>query len=313
MNKILIVMLNPAVDVTLSFDGFEKSKTNRTTDEISSLGGKGLNVSLVSKSFGLDVCLAGFIGEDRKEELSSVLKDNEIENAFVEVCGKTRTNFKLLDTKENSITEANGQGFCVTDEDLSKISDVISKKLAEAEILVLTGSLPKGVNSDFYAKCVEMANEKGVKTILDASGKALKMAIDKKPFAIKPNIEELCEYFGEEIKDEKEIVCKVKDLLSSGIDTVCVSLGKDGAILAKGESIYRAKTFPVEVKSTVGAGDSMVGAMCYAITNGLDLEKSLKLMVSAGCKTSSKKGTELCKKDEVFDSEKKVKTQELVL
>lgn len=313
MTKIVTLMLNPSVDVMLEFDEFIKTKTNRVQNKISEMGGKGLNVSFVAKSFGLSVCATGFIGTDKESELSELLKEAGIENAFVTVQGETRTNFKLLDKKEGSVTEVNGQGFSVSEEKIKELEKVLEKCLSDAEILVLTGSIPKGIGADFYAKCIEKANEKGVKTVLDASGAALKAALFQKPYAIKPNIDELSELAGKTLEEDSEIAEMVNKLLSDGIKLVTVSMGADGALFANADKILRAKAFDIDFKSAVGAGDSMVGAICYSIACGQSLERTARLGISAGCITTSKIATNLCKAEEVFANEDRVKILEMTV
>lgn len=313
MTKIVTLMLNPSVDVMLEFASFIKTKTNRIINEISQIGGKGLNVSFVAKSFGLSVCGTGFIGTDKKAELANILDEAGICNAFVEVDGKTRTNFKLLDSGEGSVTEANGQGFSITCEKLKELEEVLDKCLDDCEILVLTGSLPKGVDADFYAKCIEKASKKGVKTVLDASGKSLSLALEKKPYAIKPNIDELSEFYGKTLSDEQEICRAIEKLTNDGVGLVTVSMGADGAIFSDGKKIIRAKAFDIDFKSAVGAGDSMVGAICYSIAENAAIEKMARLAISAGCITTSKIATNLCTAEEVYESEDKVDISELIL
>ena len=311
MTKIVTLMLNPSVDLMLEFDEFIKTKTNRVKNRIEHMGGKGLNVSFVAKSFGLDVCAAGFIGNDKKDMLFDVLDKAGIENAFVCVDGETRTNIKILDKAEGSVTEANGQGFEVTEENLAELEKVLDKALDGAEILVLTGSLPKGVDADIYAKMTEKANAKGIKTVLDASGKALELAASKKPYAVKPNIDELSELVGKTLTDDKEVADAIDKLLASGINLVVVSKGADGAIFGDKEKKISAKAFEIDFKSAVGAGDSMVAAICYSIANGIETEKAAKLGISAGCMTTSKTATNLCTADEVFANENRVEISEM--
>lgn len=308
MAKVVTLMLNPSVDVMLEFESFTKTKTNRVKNQIEHMGGKGLNVSLVARSFGLDVCATGFIGKDRKEELAKILSDAGIENAFVEVEGKTRTNYKLMDKKDGTVTEANCQGFSVNKEDVVQLEKTLERVLDGADILVLTGSLPQGVGVGFYADCIEKANSKGIKTILDASGEALKLAITKKPYAIKPNIDELSELAEKTLTDEKEIKDVMTKLNQSGISLIVASMGADGALFSQnGKTVY-GKTFPIDFKSAVGAGDSMVGAICYSIAEKLSLEKMARLSVAAGCITTSKTATNLCTAEEVFTNEERVET-----
>ena len=306
MAKIVTLMLNPSVDIMLEFESFIKTKTNRVKNKIELMGGKGLNVSKVASSFGLDVCATGFIGKDRAKELSQILEKSGIENAFVEVDGETRINYKFADLSDGTLTEANSRGFSVSKEDVTKLEKVIKKVLDDAEILVLTGSLPQGVSADFYAECIEKANTKGIKTVLDASGEALKVAIEKKPYAIKPNIDELSEYFGKVLTDKQEISDVLKELNKKGVNLVVASMGAEGAYLSQNENVLFGKTFDIEFMSAVGAGDSMVGAMCYAISENLTLERMARLSIAAGCITTSKSATNLCTAMEVFTNEERV-------
>ncbi len=308
MAKIVTLMLNPAVDVMLEFDEFKKTKTNRVKNQTEHMGGKGLNVSKVASSFGLCVCASGFIGADKSDELSQILKKYGIENAFVKVGGKTRTNYKLMDKSDGTVTEANCPGFCVDAADVSKLEEKLEKILEGAQILVLTGSLPKGVDTDFYAKCIEKANKKKIKTILDASGEALKIALFKKPYAIKPNIDELSELVGKELVEDSDIKSVVSDLNQQGISLVVASMGADGAMFSQNGKIVFGKCFDIDFMSAVGAGDSMVGAMCYSIAESIPLDKMVKLCVAAGCITTSKPATDLCCAEEVFKNEERVVT-----
>ena len=308
MAQLVTLMLNPSVDVMLEFDEFQKTKTNRVKNQIELMGGKGLNVSLVAASFGLSVCATGFIGKDKAESLSQILADSGIENAFVEIEGNTRTNYKLADKSDGTVTEANCKGFSVCYEKREEIQNVLEKTLEGAEILVLTGSLPEGIDSDFYAECIEMANKKGIKTVLDASGEALRFALEKKPYAIKPNIDELSEFAGKTLTDENEIKDIMKQLNKSGIGLVVASMGGAGALFSQNGEVIRGKTFDIDFMSAVGAGDSMVGAMCYSIAQNLPLERLARLSIAAGCITTSKSATNLCRADEVFLNEERVET-----
>ncbi len=308
MAKVVTLMLNPSVDVMLEFDTFEKTKTNRVINQIEHMGGKGLNVSLVARSFGLEVCATGFIGKDKKEELSQILANVQIENAFVTVEGKTRTNYKLMDKSEGAVTEANCKGFDVSYEKVAELEQVLDKTLSDADILVITGSLPQGIDAQFYAKCIEKANKRGIKTILDASGKALKLAISKKPYAIKPNIDELSEFVGKKLTTEQEVKTTMNELNQNGVTIVVASMGADGAMFSREKEIIKGKTFDIDFKSAVGAGDSMVAAMCYAIAENLTLKRMAQLCIAAGCVTTSKSATNLCKAEEVFINEERVET-----
>ena len=306
MAKVVTLMLNPSVDVMLEFDEFTKTKTNRVKKQTEKMGGKGLNVSLVAASFGLDVCATGFIGNDKEQELTQILSNAGIKNSFLVVEGKTRTNYKFMDESDKTVTEANCHGFTVDADKLLELERTLDVILADADIFVLTGSIPKGVSTDFYAKCIKKANLKGIKTILDASGEALYKALCEKPYAIKPNIDELSELVGKTLTEEQEIKSAMASLNKQGVNLVAVSMGADGAIFSQDNKTVRGKTFDIEFKSAVGAGDSMVGAICYSVAKKLPIERTARMSIAAGCITTSKPATNLCTAEEVFTNEERV-------
>ena len=155
----------------------------------------------------------------------------------------------------------------------------------------MSGSLPKGAPVDLYKTWSEIANENGAKVLLDADNEMLKEGIKGEPFLIKPNEKELEAYFGEKITTKTDIIEKCGEIFAQGVSIIVVSLGADGCMLLTKDDAVSFEPIRVEVKSTVGAGDSMLAAIAYEL-NALDLTSSLDLdklisIVSLGVAASS--------------------------
>lgn len=308
-HDVVAVTLNPSIDKTISIRQFQLYELNRVNNERTDPGGKGINVAKVLKNFGIDVLVTGFIGGRQGRYLLEFLRNGGIENHFIEVDGETRTNIKIIDESINKTTEVNEAGFFVNNDYIDAFMNHLNKLLDSASILTLGGSVPPGVSDSIYAQCIELARQKGVKTILDADKSALAKGIKAKPYAIKPNIRELEDLTGYRISFMSEIVKAGYWLLDHGIELVIVSMGPDGAVVMDKNEAYKVDTFSTDVKSTVGAGDSMVGALAYAIINKKPLREIAALTTAAGTVTVSKAGTQLCTIGEVLEAAPKVKCQ----
>ena len=302
MNKyILTVTLNPCIDRTIAIHGFNYGGLNCPLYIRDDVGGKGINVSKVLSDSGMEICTyaltAGGNGNKVKECVASVGG----RGIFTDCEGETRVNIKLQDTKSGITTEINDRSFGISEDKAEVIEKTITELLSDCCIMVLSGSLPRGIDKGFYARLTDKAKEKGVKVILDADGDKLKEGIGAKPYAIKPNIHEFGQLNGKEYQNNDELIQDMKKYVDSGISLVAVSMGAEGAIFADKTGVASAKPFDIKCESTVGAGDSMVAAMAYCICKGESLTSIAKHCTAAGTLTSSKKGTEVCSFREISE------------
>jgi 1-phosphofructokinase len=301
MKQIWTVTLNPALDKTVSVDGFEPGHTNRIRSMRLDAGGKGINVAKVLRGFHAAVgafgCQAGNTGEAIRKKLDSL----GIPHRFLEAEGETRTNLKIVDERSQVTTELNEPGLLVTPELLETLLQEYRALLDTAAVMVLAGSLPPGAPEDFYCKLIELARERGVPTILDADGPALRRGVEALPFAIKPNLDELQRLTGRKLESEPDILAAAKELVERGIGQVLVSMGGDGSLFVAGDVAIRVQPFPIRPQSTVGAGDSMVAALAYSLVKKLPVETVARLTSAAGTVTATKPGTEVCQLNEVMD------------
>ncbi|SHH16879.1 1-phosphofructokinase [Desulforamulus hydrothermalis] len=297
-SKVVTVTLNPALDKTITIPQLEVGGLNRVEQVRLDPGGKGINVAKVLKKFSVDVIATGFLGSEG-EFLQRSLQKLGIKTDFINVPGVTRTNLKIVDNQTKFTTEINELGFVVLDEHLASFRKKLRHLLQNTAVLVLGGSLPRGVPPTIYADYISLAREYNVKTILDADGLALEEGIKACPFAVKPNVHELAGLMGRPLTTEKEIVAAGQELIKAGITIVVISRGSEGTIAMAKDEAYIVTPFSIIPQSTVGAGDSMVAAMAYAILQNKSLVETARLATVAGTVTASKPGTEVCSLNEV--------------
>lgn len=305
-SPVITVTLNPAIDKTIIISEFKVGGLNRVVETRSDPGGKGINVARVLSNFETDVTATGFIAGFQGQQMIDPLKEKDITLEFIKVNGETRTNLKIFDEQTKLTTEVNECGFKVCNEHYKALEEKLNSLLDDASLLVLSGSIPEGVSSSAYKDFIRLANKKGVPTILDADGIGLKEGIKAKPYAIKPNINELEELVGRSLNSDQDIVNASRELINQGISLVLVSLGAQGAICLDQDTAYRTIPFRIIPGSTVGAGDSMVGALSYALLNQKSLQEIAVWTTTAGTVTASKPGTQVCTFQEVKESIGKV-------
>jgi 6-phosphofructokinase 2 len=172
-------------------------------------------------------------------------------------------------------------------------------KELKTKYLVLSGSLNQGLPTDFYQQIAEIAKVSGAKVIVDTSGEALKKVLETGVYLIKPNIGELAKLIGVERLELNEVELAAKKLIEKGsAEIVVVSLGAEGAVLVTKDQTEFVKAPKVEKKSTVGAGDSMVGAMVWALSQNKPMKEVIQWGVSCGSAATMNEGTQLFKAED---------------
>lgn len=168
------------------------------------------------------------------------------------------------------------------------------------DFVVISGSLPIGTDPNLMRQLVNMCKSKGSKVIVDTSGEALKTAVEEGVFLIKPNIGELASLVGKEKLEETDVDQAAQLIISEGkAEIVAVSLGSQGAVLFSANEKIQIAAPDVEVKSTVGAGDSMVAGMLYVLIKGGNCKEVLSMGIACGSATTMAEGTGLFTKENV--------------
>lgn len=300
MLDVLTITLNPAIDQTFNIEDFEVNKVNRVNQMQSDPGGKGINVASYLASSDLKVGATGFLGSKNSKIFDDIFSKLNIEDKFVYINEETRTNIKIVDSKNQTVTDVNQSGFEIKNEELQKLEEILFSK-KEADWYVFSGSLPKGIAINIYEKWIEKAHSLGIKVALDASGDALKYAINANPDLIKPNHHELSQLNSEDLNSLDEYIKYAKKLIENGLDIICVSMGENGALLIKDDEVIHSIPSKVEIKTTVGAGDSMLAGLIYSFVKKLSFEESIKIATAYSMSSVETIGPYLSNKEKIKD------------
>lgn len=288
---IITVTMNPAVDKTAEVDYIECGELNRLKNVVSDAGGKGINVSKMVAALGGKSLATGFVGGGSGAEICTVLSRMGISHDFVQVAATTRTNLKIVEHK-GRVTEMNEPGVQVSDIELDALLAKLTSLASPETLFVFSGSIPSGMGTDIYKRCIALVHAKGARAFLDADGEAFRLGLCAQPYFIKPNREELQKHFDLTSRpDTPELVRLCQRLMRDGVEQIALSLGAEGALFLKGDSVIRVPGLRVKTHSTVGAGDSMVGALAYAADCGMPYEAGLALAVAASAGAVTTIGT----------------------
>lgn len=171
------------------------------------------------------------------------------------------------------------------------------EKILNSDIVIISGSLHPGIHPEIYRKIIEMAKSRGGMVILDTDGDALRVGIQGLPDAIKPNIHGLSRLVDMELKVMEEIINAAQSVHEQGIGIVLISMGERGILLVGEKESYLASPPAVDVKNTIGAGDSAIAGFVYGLAKGKSLKEALIYAVAAGTATTLRDGTALCQKN----------------
>jgi 1-phosphofructokinase len=280
--RVVTVTLNPAIDQTLSIPGFAAGRVNRVAESRSHAGGKGVNVACFLADLGVDVVATGFLGTENAEIFEASFAQHGIADHFVRVPGHTRTGIKIMDDRAGETTDINFPGLTPTQENLSELFERVVDLADQSEWVVLSGSVPAGIPDGVYAEMIYQFSPVLGGVILDTSGGPLREAVASHPEFIKPNLEELGELVGRHLETIAEIRAAGRSLLTVETLLVVVSMGGDGALFIDHDRALLARPPRVAVRSTVGAGDAMVGGIVYGLVRSFTMSELARFAVASG-------------------------------
>lgn len=290
---IYTITLNPAIDKTIIIDKYKRNQVNRIKNSRKDVGGKGINVSKVLNELSVESTCTGILGDENANFFLDYLNKLNIQSNFHIISGENRTNIKIVEEKYNTITDINDKGFEVEKDEIEGFFNHLLSLVKEGDIVILSGSLPKGIEDTIYKRIIENLKQKSIKVILDADGPPLLKGVEAIPYAIKPNLHELKAIVDVDESNIYSLLEGGKHLVDKGIEKVLISLGDKGAIYITKENAYISKGIKVPVKSTVGAGDAMVAGMVYGIENNLEDEQIFKLAIACGTVKVMTEGTKI--------------------
>ncbi|MCA3572283.1 MAG: 1-phosphofructokinase family hexose kinase [Aestuariivirga sp.] len=296
---VLTITLNPTIDVFGAAKAVRPTHKVRLSKASYEPGGGGINVARVITTLGGEAEALFLAGGEMGAFLGRLIREEGITQTPVAIEGQTRVALMVRDDSTGLEYRFLPEGPEVTADDVSRCAERV---MARREgIVVASGSLPRGAPADSHARMAKAAAKNGLPFVLDTSGEALRAALDEGGILLlKPSREELEHLEGGSL-DEKGLEAAARALVSRGkAAMVAVTLGADGAMLVSKDQTLREPAIEVPVLSAVGAGDSFLGAMVWALEERWPLERAFRLAMAAGAAATSNQGATLCRKEDVF-------------
>lgn len=296
MPAIVTVTFSPCIDKSTTVTRLVPDVKLKCAAPVLEPGGGGINVARAIKKLGGDALAIYPAGGYTGKFFTALLQGEAISTMVIETSNETRENIIVLEESTNRQYRLGMPGTMLTANEWPEILAKL-ESIKDVEFIVASGSLPPGVPNDIFARIAAIAKKNNAKLVADTSGKALQQAVDGGAFLIKPNLGELSLLAGKEYLQKEEVADAARLLLKDNeCQAVVVSMGGEGALLVTGDYATRFVPPPVERKSTVGAGDSMVAGIVFALSKGKNLADSVKYGVACGTAATMNSGTELCHK-----------------
>lgn len=310
---LLCLTMNPSVDLATETAEVVPTHKLRCSPTAHDAGGGGINVARTVVRLGgacLALCPAGGPTGDW---LRRRLAEEGMASRFVASAEDTRVSFTVHEGRSGQEFRFVMPGPRLSEAEWRACLDALDATDPFPGLLVASGSLPPGVPDDFYARVARLAAERGGRLVLDTSGAPLDAALQAGVFLVKPNLRELSAHLGRELPDRPAQLAAVRQLVASGrCEAVALSLGHRGALLATRQAAWFAPPLAIEPRSAVGAGDSFVGGMVWALTQGLGWSDSLVWGVACGTGALLSVSTGLCRAADALHLKDQVRLEPLV-
>ncbi|PWW01452.1 6-phosphofructokinase [Hoeflea marina] len=300
MSRILTITLNPAVDISGDTDVVTPTRKVRTSGTRHDPGGGGINVARVIAELGGDAEAVFLAGGEIGPLLDRLLAEEGLRRRLFPIAGQTRVDFVVQERKTGLEYRLVAAGPAVGPDELEPCFQAIASHIGG--YVVASGSLPDGAPSDTYVRMAELAAASGSRFVLDTSGEGLQAALERsRIFLVKPSLGELEKLVGRQLDDDGAGRAAAGIVARGAAEMVAVTMGADGALLATSTGLLRVPPIHVRVRSAVGAGDSFLGAMVWALSEGKAVGEAFRFGVAAGAAAVMTPGTELCRRGDVIE------------
>jgi 6-phosphofructokinase 2 len=294
---IYAITLSPILNRTIDVEEIIYDDCNQIVEGRSRPEGRGIDVSRVIKEMGGQSIALGFIGGYAGLELEGRLINEGIVCDFIRINDEVRTKTIIYQRKKNLQTLLCTARPEVNSFEIAAFYNKI-KEIPADSFVVLGGAIPRGISDNFFAQVTTTLREKGVKVILDADEEVLKRGVNAGPHLIKPNIHEFGRLIGKTVTDLEEVFHEAKPYLNL-VEYIVVSAGPRGVAGVSKEGNYLVTPPKVKVRSSIGAGDSLVAGMVFVLSKGGSFEEALALGVACGTASTLNAGGGLCVKEDI--------------
>jgi 1-phosphofructokinase family hexose kinase len=278
---ITVAGFNTAIDRFIQLDALTPGEVHRVRAEQVYPGGKGVHVAQTIAALGERVQLVGLVDAAHRNLICRRMSERGVLFHGVETAGELRHCLALSDG-EGRITEILGQGPLLSQAECDALVRDFRRSVDESDLVILSGSLPRGFTSNTYAELANYVKNHGQRCLVDASGALMRYALDTQPFLVKPNRDEISELSGKPVTDLDAASEAVRELLARGVALPVVTLGSLGAIAGDASGIWHAELSLERVRNAVGSGDCLLAGMAVGIARDMNLEDTLRLGTACG-------------------------------
>ncbi len=307
---ILTVTINPAIDRNVTADRLVFEDRGYILSAHESAGGRGFNASQVIHKFGGDTTAILACGGETGVRLESFLQQAGFPVELIPIRNPIRVNLSISDRQGLTI-KLNEVGPLIHAEELEHFERRVVARLEAATWLMLCGSLPPGVPVEFYARLIRAAREAQVRVLLDADGDALRRGLEGGPTVACPNEQEAEQLLGTVLLTRNHSVEAAESLRAMGAESVLLSLGSRGALLASPEGIFEAIPPAIDAVCPIGAGDALAAAHVWALTRGENAEEALRWGVAAGTASALLPGVSFASLERTAEMRAKVEVRRI--
>ena len=299
MTKIVTLTMNPTIDKSASVKNVVAERKLRCERPHFEPGGGGINVSRAVHKLGEESLALYLAGGPPGDMLRKLLDAEGIQHQAIAIKGMSRENLAVYETATGQQYRFGMPGPEIQEQEWRDVLECLEQLDPKPELIICSGSLPPGVPADFYAQIADRAKHHGAKVVLDTSGEPLTVAANTGVFLMKPNHAELETLEGQPLESEHQQEELLRRLVAEGrAEIVVASLGAAGALFAWQGNVSRVRAPSVNIKSKVGAGDSMVAGMVTALSRGWDVPDAVRFGVAAGAAAVMTPGSELCSRED---------------
>jgi 6-phosphofructokinase 2 len=295
MRNIATLTMNPTIDVAYEVRRVIPTHKIRASHEYHNPGGGGINVARVFVRLGGNARCYYLSGGATGVALDGLLDLHQLVRTRIPIAGETRVAANIIEADSGQEFRVVPAGPAVSESEWQACLDRLAQ--AECDYLVISGSLTPGAPDDFYARVTRAVAARGIKVVLDSSGAALREGLEGGNIhLVKPSVGELQHLVGKALPDSWAIGEAASALVESGkVELVAVTMGHEGALLAYKGGTKFLPALPIEAKSAVGAGDSFVAGMVYALSCGKDPLEAFRFGVASGAAAVLRPGTDLAR------------------
>jgi tagatose 6-phosphate kinase len=275
---ILAAGLTPAWQQIMRFGKFQLGEVNRAAEVHWCASGKVLNAGMALATLGVDAQTLAPVGGWSGGAIRDEFARRNIPATWTATQTPTRICTTLL-VDDGPTTELVENAAALSEPEYADFLGQYPLLARHAEMVVLTGSLPKGTPATFYR---DLLQQTPCPAVLDVRGAELWAALECGPRVVKPNREELALTVGRPLVDRAAVWGAMRELIDKGAQGVIVTEGKNAVYVLDGKQAWELTPPTVTpIVNPIGCGDCLAAGVAWGLSRGDSLVDAVRLGMAA--------------------------------